>query len=47
MERKMRLRKRTVSITLNTIQNGTPMKKKRNVEGPRPFIRSKIKKVSF
>ena len=39
----MKLRKRFVHITFNE----TPIKKKRNVKGPRPFIRSKIKKVSF
>ena len=44
---KMKLRKSTVTKTLNSLKNKTPIKKKPNIEGPRPFTRSKIKKVSF
>ena len=43
----MKLRKSTLKKTLKSLKNKPPMKKKRTVEGPRPFILSKIKKVSF
>ena len=43
----MKLRRSTVNKTLNSLKVEPVIKKKKNVEGPRPFVRSKIKKVSF
>ena len=47
MVQKMKLRESTVKKALNSLKNKAVIKKKQNVEGPRPFVRSKIKKVSF